>query len=648
MAAAAAASADSIQNNHHQSYFVTATSLNPAHNSLAFNQSSESSVSSGSYTSSLTANQAPPNDGNVDLATPTSATQMNNNPTQFMTSSAFKEQQPQQLLVAGITSPTANELSVSSPSDHYGNFTGMQQQATNFQYVDDNVKPANGFAQSNGSLSLESQPGQHSIESNYVYAQSANNNDKSNTTLVRSSFQQHSPNNQRSSLNSLDSTASNSLMPINVKGMILNGVASDEVMRAWLISIKCDEYLKNFVDHGYDMHLLTRMTPQDLTAIGCKSPNLRKKLLLEIKKLNLDDDIPNYKPKDLAHWLGQLKLSQYYVQMCRENYDSVEKVCQLTWEDLEEIGIVKLGHQKRLLLGIEKLQKLVKQNEDRDHAIYDVHPNHRISLHPGMSDKRLSRSIVRSGFFTTKSGNLDNRGVPVATVMPALKHVTNSMANLDLSQQTITSVECLNGNQKIYSIDGDRMTSQRRSPQTTASSQSQPCREQIMTMSEFPTSTMKRPPPLPPVRTNSLKINPDQINQSDDGAYEATYGSHSSNHVITSTGYGISTASSTSFLRTPKLGTLTSTTNKMLSHGGHIQTINTQVPVMKPMPIREAPSPPQALPPLPTNPPRLQVQMSLPKRVLEEACAIDSLVDSSLVGHQIASADEFPPPPPPQ
>lgn len=561
----------------------------------------------------------------------------------------------------------------------------MQQQrqvtTTSLRFVDE--ANSNDFTQqqSNGTqgqftTTSTNGYGYTSIQGN---SNSNNHNSKSNT-IVRSSFQQqHSPNNLRSSLNSLDSSASNSLMPINVKGMILNGVASDEVLRGWLISIKCDEYLRNFIDHGYDMHLLSRMTPQDLTAIGCKSPNLRKKLLMEIKKLNLDDDIPNFRPNDLAQWLSQLKLSDYYGQLCREGYDNVEKVCQLTWEDLEEIGISKLGHQKRLLLGIERLQKQSKQSEDTlrgDYAIYDVHPNHRISLHPGMSDKRLSRSTVRSGFFTTKSGNLDNRGVPVATVLPALKHVTNSLGNLDLSQQTITNVECLNGNnQKIYSIDNDRTStagSPRKSPQNSGASpnhepsHSHQQEQQTMNMSDFSSNmgTMRRPPPLPPVRTNSLKITPDQLanqqfdnNNIYDNTYGASYGDKISNTnngggtTATMMGYNTMTSSSTGFLRTPKLGTLTATTNKMLSHGGHIQTISTQVPVIKSVPIREAPHPPQVPPPMPPPPPPPgpHPPANTAGPLLNKVDpSMDPLMDSSQVGHQLASANEFPPPPPPQ
>ena len=42
-------------------------------------------------------------------------------------------------------------------------------------------------------------------------------------------------------------------------------------------------------------------------------------------------------------WLHLLRLEEYYETLCEQGYDSVDKVTELTWEDLEEIGIQKLG-----------------------------------------------------------------------------------------------------------------------------------------------------------------------------------------------------------------------------------------------------------------------------------------------------------------
>lgn len=448
------------------------------------------------------------------------------------------------------------------------------------------------------------------------------------------------------------------MVSISVKGMLLHGVSNEEVMRAWLTSIKCEEYAKNFIENGYDMLLLSRMTPQDLAAIGCKSPALRKKLLLEIKNLNLEDDIPDKRPHSLEKWLELLKLGGYLARLCSEGYNTIDKVCDLTWEDLEEIGIDKLGHQKRLLLGIEKIKRFDKQQEDKQsndsNSIYDVHPNHRISLQQQNSDYRLSttinRATVRSGFFQTRSGaNLDHRGLPVATVMPALKHVTNSLANLDITHQVISKSDSIIKNNNNILTNGNNNNNQ------IYSSYQATMPEQSLKMTDLSgVATIKRnPPPLPPVRTNSLKF-PIQDPTQQNNIYGNTYGVVTDDNVTNgngTNGYGPVTMGSTSFLRTPKLGTLTATTNKMLTSGGHIQqSVNGQQPTtIRSMPIREAP-----LPPIPTTQPpngvslsnnsttRLQSDFSIPVHDTRS----NLISPSSLIGHQLASADEFPPPPP--
>ena len=57
-----------------------------------------------------------------------------------------------------------------------------------------------------------------------------------------------------------------------------------------------EEYYELFLNAGYDMPTISRMTPEDLTAIGIKKPNHRKRLKAEITRLNIPDALPNYIP----------------------------------------------------------------------------------------------------------------------------------------------------------------------------------------------------------------------------------------------------------------------------------------------------------------------------------------------------------------
>ena len=48
---------------------------------------------------------------------------------------------------------------------------------------------------------------------------------------------------------------------------------------------------------------------------------------------------------DVGEWLHLLNLDGYYDILMSQGYDTVDSVTDITWEDLEEIGIKKLGEQ---------------------------------------------------------------------------------------------------------------------------------------------------------------------------------------------------------------------------------------------------------------------------------------------------------------
>lgn len=49
---------------------------------------------------------------------------------------------------------------------------------------------------------------------------------------------------------------------------------------------------------------------------------------------------------DLGEWLGAVGLPQYQRRLCDNGYDSIAIVKDITWEDLQEIGITKLGEER--------------------------------------------------------------------------------------------------------------------------------------------------------------------------------------------------------------------------------------------------------------------------------------------------------------
>ncbi|XP_036921602.1 caskin-2 isoform X4 [Sturnira hondurensis] len=111
----------------------------------------------------------------------------------------------------------------------------------------------------------------------------------------------------------------------------------------WLSEFQLEGYTAHFLQAGYDVPTISRMTPEDLTAIGVTKPGHRKKIASEIAQLSIAEWLPSYIPADLLEWLCALGLPQYHKQLVSSSYDSMGLVADLTWEELQEIGVNKLG-----------------------------------------------------------------------------------------------------------------------------------------------------------------------------------------------------------------------------------------------------------------------------------------------------------------
>lgn len=60
----------------------------------------------------------------------------------------------------------------------------------------------------------------------------------------------------------------------------------------------------------------------------------------------------------LEEWLRLLRLEEYGPALVSQGYNTVQDATQLAWEDLEDAGIVRLGHQKKFLLAIKRVKDI--------------------------------------------------------------------------------------------------------------------------------------------------------------------------------------------------------------------------------------------------------------------------------------------------
>ncbi|KAG7237455.1 hypothetical protein INR49_032322, partial [Caranx melampygus] len=68
---------------------------------------------------------------------------------------------------------------------------------------------------------------------------------------------------------------------------------------------------------------------------------------------------------NLGEWLTAIGLSQYHQVLVQNGYENIDFITDITWEDLQEIGITKLGHQKKLMLAVKRLAEMQRGSDGR-------------------------------------------------------------------------------------------------------------------------------------------------------------------------------------------------------------------------------------------------------------------------------------------
>uniref|UniRef100_H2YXX9 SAM domain-containing protein n=1 Tax=Ciona savignyi TaxID=51511 RepID=H2YXX9_CIOSA len=62
-------------------------------------------------------------------------------------------------------------------------------------------------------------------------------------------------------------------------------------------------------------------------------------------------------PSTASDFLSSLCLTEYVSVFIANDVNSLEKILHTTWEDLQVMQINRLGHQKKIILAINKLNQ---------------------------------------------------------------------------------------------------------------------------------------------------------------------------------------------------------------------------------------------------------------------------------------------------
>lgn len=88
-------------------------------------------------------------------------------------------------------------------------------------------------------------------------------------------------------------------------------------------------------------------------------------------------------------------MNQYLTLLNEQNYKQLNDIIDIAWEDLEDIGITRLGHQKRFMLGVKRLKDMKKglYQPNLNSSASMSSPNHHHRLPPPSTPSRQSSGL---------------------------------------------------------------------------------------------------------------------------------------------------------------------------------------------------------------------------------------------------------------
>ncbi|CAD5215810.1 unnamed protein product [Bursaphelenchus okinawaensis] len=157
---------------------------------------------------------------------------------------------------------------------------------------------------------------------------------------------------------------------LDISDMVSKGVPDQEILGEWLQKLGMSQYFSAFILQGFDVSSVSKLTAEDLSALGVTDPRHRKIIHADIQNWCVVDGWPRTvtPTSSTVAWLKAIGLIQYARLFETEGYTTMDKAEELTFEDLEDMGIKKLGHIKRICLALKKL-KTCRRKQEMDSSL---------------------------------------------------------------------------------------------------------------------------------------------------------------------------------------------------------------------------------------------------------------------------------------
>ena len=159
----------------------------------------------------------------------------------------------------------------------------------------------------------------------------------------------------------------------------------------------------------------------------------------------------------MEEWLHCIRLSEYTNELKHQGYFTIDDVAQISIEDFEDVGLYKLGHQKRLLLAIKRLKELKSGRK-----LTQFHPPPssmtQVTASPLPSRSSISQNNVNTGNIYGQYGqfsqnkHLQNLAKPTIPpqVPPQLRQSSSNALKLIPSNQIDNSNKAHSNNAQFH------------------------------------------------------------------------------------------------------------------------------------------------------------------------------------------------------
>ena len=135
----------------------------------------------------------------------------------------------------------------------------------------------------------------------------------------------------------------------------------DMDVERWLSEFDMEMYAGAFESNALKSRdMLVTLTEDDLASIGVKALGHRKEIMAAIERLRAGPWIPEW---STPHWLKEIGMGEYAPIFAMNAITTREMVMAISEEDLEGIGVVALGHRKKMMAAIEELKAPREQPE---------------------------------------------------------------------------------------------------------------------------------------------------------------------------------------------------------------------------------------------------------------------------------------------